>query len=177
MTMQNVAWPITIVISPGSKWWTGLLPKNELSAMPVTTPGSAMGRTSRNVIASRPKNRNRATAVAAAVPSRSATDVARTAAFSERTSASRASWSCQAELNHFVLKPAIGQLWMFEELNAYTQISTSGSHRKSTTATVHTLREIRVARVSIGSERLECSEPLSYDQIQAHDNERDRRVG
>ena len=86
--------------------------------MPVTTPGSAIGRTSRKVTASRPKNLKRLTAAAAAVPRTIATVVASIAAFSDRISASRASWSCHAELNHFVLKPAIGQLWMFEELNA-----------------------------------------------------------
>src|SRR3954464_8530314 len=116
--MQNVEWPITIVHSDGVRWWTGLLPKNELSAIPVTTPGNAIGRTSRNVIASRPKKRKRLTAAAAAVPSTSATSVASPAALSESTSASRASWSCHAVLNHFVLNPAIGQLWMFDELNA-----------------------------------------------------------
>src|SRR5919202_500519 len=96
----------------------GLLPKNELSAIPVTTPGRAIGSTSRNVIASRPKKRNRETAAAAAVPSTSATAVASPAAFSERTSAERASSFSHAAWNHSVLKPAIGQLWMFEELNA-----------------------------------------------------------
>src|SRR6266511_5848248 len=116
--MQKVACPITIVQSDGVRWWTGLFEKNELSAIPVTTPGSAIGRTSRNVIVSRPKKRNRLTAVAAAVPSNSATTVASPPAFSERTSAERASSSCQAVPNHLVLKPAIGQLWMFDELNA-----------------------------------------------------------
>src|SRR2546423_8659990 len=122
--MQNVACPITIVHKDGVMWWTGLLEKKELSAIPVTTPGSAIGSKSRKVIASRPKNRNRLTAVAAAVPSSSAIAVAKPAAFNESTSASRASWSCHAVPNHLVLKPAIGQLWMFDELNAYTQIRT-----------------------------------------------------
>src|SRR2546426_11375553 len=117
MTMQKVAWPITIVHSDGLMWWSGLLEKNELRAMPVTTPGSAIGSTSRNVIASRPKKRKRLTAVAAAVPSTSATAVANPAAFRDRTSAVRASSLCQAVWNHFVLNPAMGQLWMFEELN------------------------------------------------------------
>src|SRR5689334_6097967 len=152
--MQKVAWPITIVQRDGLMGCTGLLLKNELRAMPVTTPGSAIGRTSRNVIASRPKNANRLTTDAAAVPSTSAITVATPAAFSERTSASRASWLCQTAVNHFVLKPAIGQLWMFEELNAYTQISTSGSQRKRTTATVQTLSEIRAARVSTTTPRM-----------------------
>src|ERR671936_2031091 len=118
MTMQNVACPITIVQSDGAMGWTGLLEKKELSARPVTTPGSAIGNTSRNVIVSRPKNRNRLTAVAAAEPRTIAIAVANPAAFSESTSALRASWFCHASRNHLVLKPAIGQLWMFDELKA-----------------------------------------------------------
>src|SRR5436305_11658143 len=116
--MQNVVWPITIVQRDGWMWWSGLFEKNELSAIPVTTPGSAIGRTSRKLTASRPKKRKRLTAAAAAVPSTSATSVASPAAFIDRTSASRASWFSQAARNHFVEKPAIGQLWMFEELKA-----------------------------------------------------------
>src|SRR5918912_2541805 len=116
--MQKVACPMTIVQSEGLKSWTGLFLKNELSAIPVTTPGRAIGSTSRNVTASRPKKRNRLTAAAAAVPSTSATTVASPAAFSDSTSALRASSFSHAARNHFVLKPAIGQLWMFDELNA-----------------------------------------------------------
>src|SRR2546426_9432423 len=144
MTMQKVAWPITIVHSDGLMWWSGLLEKNELSAMPVTTPGRAIGRTSRKVIASRPKKRKRLTAVAAAVPSTSATAVATPAALSESVSASRASGLFQAEWNHFVVKPAIGQVWMFEELKAYTQMRTSGVQRKRMTSVAHRPSERRV---------------------------------
>ena len=53
MTTQNVAWPTMIVSSPKS------MPNvtNEVrSAMPVTTPGRAIGRTSRNEIVCWPKN-------------------------------------------------------------------------------------------------------------------------
>src|SRR5207244_12005370 len=116
--MQKVECPMTIVQREGLRPWTGLLLKKELSAIPVTTPGSAIGRTSRKVIASRPKKRKRLTAVAAAVPSMSAIVVAIPAAFSDRTRALRASSLCHAAWNHFVLKPAIGQLWMLDELNA-----------------------------------------------------------
>src|ERR687887_106422 len=115
--MQKVACPITIVQSDGSMWWIGLFLKNEFSAIAVTTPGSAIGSTNRNVIASRPKNVKRLTA-AAADPRTSAIAVLRPAALSESTSASRASVFCHAVWNHFVLKPAIGQLWMLEELKA-----------------------------------------------------------
>ncbi|HWF81242.1 MAG TPA: hypothetical protein VN695_11720 [Streptosporangiaceae bacterium] len=53
--MQNVACPITIV-SVERPMLMKL--KNEFSAMPVITPGSAIGRTSRKEIASLPKNLN-----------------------------------------------------------------------------------------------------------------------
>ena len=51
-----MAWPITIVSSPKFSFQ---YVKYELSAMPVMIPGSAIGSTSRNETASRPKNRNR----------------------------------------------------------------------------------------------------------------------
>ena len=44
--MQNVAWPTMIVISPNS---TPNVWNVELKAMPVTTPGRAIGRTSRKL--------------------------------------------------------------------------------------------------------------------------------
>src|SRR5919202_1462282 len=116
--MQKVAWRITIVQSDGWMSCTGLFEKKELSAIPVTTPGRAIGSTSRKLTASRPKKRKRATAAAAAVPRTSATAVASPAAFSESPSESRASSFSHAARNHFVEKPAIGQLWMFEELKA-----------------------------------------------------------
>ena len=52
MTTQNVAWPMTIVISPKSipTVWNVVR-----SAIPVTTPGSAIGRMNRNEIVSLPE--------------------------------------------------------------------------------------------------------------------------
>src|SRR5205809_6246236 len=113
--MQKVAWPITIV---QSERFHDQKVKNELSAIPVMIPGSAIGRTKTNETASRPKKRKRWTAKAAALPSRSATVVATAAALIESTKEVRASWLCQADSNHFVEKPEIGQLWMLEELKA-----------------------------------------------------------
>ena len=81
-------------------------------------PGSAIGSTNRNEIESRPKNRERARPNAASDPSTSATAVARSPARSDSQSAVRTSSSFHAWWNHFVVKPGIGQLWMFEELNA-----------------------------------------------------------
>ena len=94
--------------------------------MPVTIPGSAIGRTSRNEIDSRPKKRNRCTPKDAAEPSTSATAVASTAAFSESQSACCMSPLWIAGPNHFVVRPAIGQLCTFDELNAYRQMRTIG---------------------------------------------------
>ena len=53
ITMQNVAWPTTIVQRPK------VCPqyvKYEFSAIPVMIPGSAIGRMNRNEIIVRPKN-------------------------------------------------------------------------------------------------------------------------
>ena len=55
ITMQNVACPTTIVQIESS---TLANVKKEFSASPVTMPGSAIGSTSRNEIASRPKKLN-----------------------------------------------------------------------------------------------------------------------
>ena len=63
----------------------------------------------RNEIASRPKKRWRATASAASEPSRSAIAVAPSAAFTERSSASRTPGLSIARPNHFVVSPWIGQ--------------------------------------------------------------------
>ena len=95
--MQKVAWPMMIVHIDSV-----MLPKakNELSAMPVTMPGSARGSTRRNDTTSRPKKRNRCTAKAAADPSRSATPVAASPTFVDSHSAVRTSESCQATANH-----------------------------------------------------------------------------
>ena len=96
MTMQNVACPTTIVHSDSRM---PLKEKNDFSAMPVTMPGRAIGRSSRNETTSRPKNRNRCTANAASDPSTSAVPVASSPALSDRRSASRTSGSCHATVN------------------------------------------------------------------------------
>src|SRR4051794_38823575 len=92
--------------------------KNEFSAIPVMIPGSAIGRTTRNDTASRPKKRNRLTPNAAAEPSSSATVVATSAARTDSQSALRIPSSSNVFENHFVDRPSIGQPCTFEELNA-----------------------------------------------------------
>ena len=127
--------------------------KNELSARPVMIPGSAIGRMNRNEIESRPKNLVRARPNAASDPMTSATAVANRPARSDSHRAVRTSSSCQASENHFVVKPGIGQLWMFDELNAYTPMITRGIHRKAKMRDAHAQRPMRVARVSIRGSR------------------------
>src|SRR6476646_4825326 len=90
--------------------------KNEIRASPVMIPGSAIGRTKMKETASRPKKRVRARPNAASEPRTSARTVANSPARNESQSASRTSASFHAWENHFVEKPGMGQLWMFEEL-------------------------------------------------------------
>src|SRR4029079_6605018 len=73
----------------GSPKVTPMVLKVAASAMPVTTPGRAIGSTSRNEIVSRPKNLWRCNANAASVPSTRAMAVAPGAAASEVPSAPR----------------------------------------------------------------------------------------
>ena len=98
--MQNVVCPMMIVYSDRL---TLLKRKNDCSAMPVMMPGSASGSTSSSEIASRPKNRKRWTANAAAEPNSSAMIVAARPALSDSHSASRTSWSCHATENQCVV--------------------------------------------------------------------------
>src|SRR5918911_1890588 len=105
--MQKVAWPMMIVVS--EKLIPRLL-KNEFSAMPVMIPGRAIGKTSTNDTASRPKKRKRCTANAAIEPRSSEMAVEISAARIESQNASRASWLCHVDPNHFVDSPDGGQL-------------------------------------------------------------------
>src|SRR5438034_11800785 len=105
--------------------------KNELSAMPVMIPGSAIGRTSKNETDSRPKKVNRAIANAAADPRRSADPVASSAARTDSQRAARTSCEGQATRNDFVVKAASGQLWMLDLLTACTMMSASGRQTNS----------------------------------------------
>src|SRR5438876_3575231 len=113
--MQNVAWPTMIVVSEKP---TPLKLMNEFSAMPVMIPGNAIGSTSKNEIASRPKKRKRCTAKAAIDPSVIAIAVAISPARTDSQKACRISALCQVEENHFVESPSSGQLCTLEGLNA-----------------------------------------------------------
>src|SRR5437588_8335446 len=92
--------------------------KNELSAIPVMIPGSAIGSTSSSETALRPKKRKRCSAKAAAVPSSSATVVATSAALNDSPSAWRMSLLWKVDENQRVENPLSGQPWTFDGLNA-----------------------------------------------------------
>ena len=108
-----------IVKSPSSTPnGSGRLRNVAFSAIPVTIPGNASGRMTRKEIASRPKNRWRATANAAHEPSRSAIAVAPSAAFNETKSASRTPGLSIALPNHLSVRPGIGHTSVRRVLNA-----------------------------------------------------------
>src|SRR3954470_12141942 len=113
--MQKVACPTMIVVS---EKMTPRLLKNEFSAMPVMIPGSAIGSTSTNDTASRPKKRKRCTAKAAIEPSVSEIAVEISAARTDSHSALRISSLWNVEENHLVDSPSSGQLCTFDGLNA-----------------------------------------------------------
>src|SRR3981081_1733584 len=113
--MQKVACPITTVQIESE---IPLKLKKELRAIPGMIPGRASGNMKRRLIASRPKNALRWIAKAAHEPRTSATAVAASPAWTERSSADRTSGSSHVAVNHLVVRPGIGQLSMFEVLNA-----------------------------------------------------------
>ena len=92
--------------------------KNEFRAIPVMIPGSAIGRTNTNETASCPKNAMTGQREGRQRAEGERDGCCRRPALTESQSASRTSSSCHAAVNHFVVKPGIGQLWMFDELNA-----------------------------------------------------------
>src|SRR3981081_596586 len=100
--MQKVACPTTIVSSEKLRL---LKLMNELSAMPVMIPGSAIGSTSSSETASRPKKRKRSSAKAAIDPSTTAIPVDSRPARTDSHSAWRISALCQVEENHLVDSP------------------------------------------------------------------------
>src|SRR2546427_770474 len=85
---------------------------------------------SSNDTANRPKNRNRFTAKAAALPRTRAMVVAPSPAFSEFSRAVRTSSLCQASVNHRVVNPGGGHTCPRDGLKAYTNTMASGLYRK-----------------------------------------------
>src|SRR5260370_8452418 len=109
--MQNVVCPMTMVAVPS---WIPVKEKNEFSAIPVMMPGSASGSTSRNEIASRPKNAKLCSAYATAEPSSTATAVAISPTRTDSRSALRTSESCHPTENQPTQNPEIGQHSMLD---------------------------------------------------------------
>src|SRR5579872_7038848 len=148
--MQKVVWPTTIVHSDSE------MPpklKNEFNASPVTIPGSASGSTNMRLTTSLPNHVIRLMANAAHEPRISARAVAVRPAWRESPSEERTSGSFQVEVNHLRVRPGMGQLSMFEVLNAYTKISAIGMKRNRRSSATHIQRTTRVARLSIREPR------------------------
>ena len=114
--MQKVACAVTIVNRPRSipRTWVKVL----FSAIPETMPGRAIGRMTRNEIVSRPKNRKRATASDARVPSSIASAVAAAATLRDASSALRAPSLSNAFPNHSRVRPGGGQSSRRDSLKA-----------------------------------------------------------
>ena len=97
-----------------------------LSAMPVITPGRAIGRTRRKLIDSRPKNEWRCTAIAASVPSTSAIATAPRAASIEFRNATGIAGFESASPNQRRVNPGGGQAMNRLSLKAWMPTRISG---------------------------------------------------
>ncbi len=97
------------------------------SAMPVTIPGSAIGRSRTNEIVSRPKNLNRWTASAASVPRIRAMIVAPTAAWIDRMIALWSASFSSAAPNHLRVQSLIGHVCARPPLKAYRPMMKIGT--------------------------------------------------
>ncbi len=104
-TMQNVAWPKTMVQKLNGM---SAKLKAERNDMPVMMPGKAIGKMTKSDIVSRPKNLDRATAAAQSVPKIIATIVEIAATRSDSPSASQTSGRPQVTANHFSVNPGGG---------------------------------------------------------------------
>ncbi len=122
--MQNVACATITVKYPNG---TPPALKAELSAMPVTMPGSAIGSTTSRLITSRPKNRYRWTAKARQVPSTRASAVAPRPTLTLVQSADRAPALSSVRRHHSSVSPLGGKPNVRDELNELTSTSSSGT--------------------------------------------------
>src|SRR6516165_5361430 len=113
-------------------------------------PGRASGSTSRNEMASRPKNLNLYNAYATAEPSSSASTVANSPTLTDRRNALRTWGSWNATEYQCNEKPAMGQLSMFDRLNEYSTMSTIGVNKNASTSTTQTRSAARSALDSMG---------------------------
>src|SRR5437763_15072024 len=113
--MQKVAWPAITVkrLKETPSTWVKVFD----SATPVTIPGSAIGRMTRNETVSRPKKRWRATASDASVPRISAIAVATNDTLSEVSSGPPGPALPYARENQCNVRLGGGRCSRFEELN------------------------------------------------------------
>jgi hypothetical protein len=115
--MQKVACPMIMVKSPVEI--PKVLVKVLLSAIPVTIPGSEIGKTTSKDITSLPKKLYRATANARQVPKIRAIAVATRPAITDQVIASRTPVLEMALLHHIVVNSLGGQLKVFDALNEF----------------------------------------------------------
>ena len=127
--MQNVAWPTMIMNRPAlipntgcSTFWIV-----DCSAIPVTMPGSAIGRITSTLITRLPKKSKRVSASASSAPSASAIAVAPSPAFTDVNSASRGPWACAPSSHHSVVNDGGGQPKVRSALNELSVTTASGT--------------------------------------------------
>src|SRR5687768_1962837 len=123
--MQNVACAITIVqvLNPISRRAI-----DDRRAMPVTMPGSAIGRITRNETASLPKNFVRYTAAASRLPNTRAIPVAAEATTTDRRRARQIAGFLNATSNQSSVNPGGGNRKLEDwEVNANSRMMSSGA--------------------------------------------------
>ena len=125
VTMQNVACAITTVRKPRSM--PSMVRKALLRAMPVTMPGSAIGRMISSDTVLRPKKRVRRSASPASVPSTRAITVASSATSRLVSSASRAPVLWAASFHQCSVNPLGGQANVRSTLKEFTSTRPSGT--------------------------------------------------
>ena len=101
-----------------------------LKATPVTTPGSAIGRTTKRFTVPLPKKSKPLSAKATRVPKMAAMIVDPAATIIELSSAVRIGWYVAANSHHWNEKVAIGQLEIFDSLNEFRISTNSGTYIK-----------------------------------------------
>ena len=127
-TMQKVAWPTMIVKRPALMPKTGLSTfwMTDWSAIPVTMPGSAIGRITSSEIELRPKNLYRVSASASRLASTRAIAVAPSPASTDVRRASRGPGALSATDHHLVVRPGGGQPNVRSELNELIATTPNG---------------------------------------------------
>src|SRR5512143_3961531 len=109
-------------------------------AMPVTIPGKAIGSTTKNEMASRPKNLKRETASANNVPKNKAMAVAAIATTTDKTNESRKPWLPAVMPNQSVVKPGGGKVKVRSSVvKAYSKMIANGKYKNASATHVPNL--------------------------------------